>query len=107
MTGRFVLRDRGRHAVNVAAVDGSFQALRDILHRLALASHIAVGGRADRDAVTVTVVHACTGGEVDGFGALGDFGCTANCTADVNGDGTVTVQDLLDGILANFGTACP
>jgi len=38
---------------------------------------------------------------------LGDFGCTANCTADVNGDGTVTVQDLLDGILANFGTACP
>ena len=38
---------------------------------------------------------------------LGDFGCTANCTADVNGDGTVTVQDLLDGILSNFGTACP
>jgi len=38
---------------------------------------------------------------------LGDFGCTANCNADVNGDGTVTVQDLLDGILANFGTACP
>ena len=38
---------------------------------------------------------------------LSDFGCTANCTADVNGDGTVTVQDLLDGILANFGDPCP
>ena len=38
---------------------------------------------------------------------LGDFGCTANCTADINGDGTVTVQDLLDGILASFGDACP
>jgi hypothetical protein len=38
---------------------------------------------------------------------LGDFGCTANCTADINGDGTVTVQDLLDGILANFGEPCP
>jgi hypothetical protein len=38
---------------------------------------------------------------------LSDFGCTANCVADVNGDGTVTVQDLLDGILANFGQPCP
>jgi len=26
---------------------------------------------------------------------------------DVNGDGAVTVSDLLDGILANFGQACP
>ena len=38
---------------------------------------------------------------------LGDFGCTTNCTADINGDGTVTVQDLLDGILASFGEPCP
>ena len=38
---------------------------------------------------------------------LGDFGCVSNCVADINEDGTVTVQDLLDGILANFGDACP
>jgi len=37
---------------------------------------------------------------------LSDFGCTSNCVGDVNGDGTVTVSDLLDGILANFGDAC-
>ena len=38
---------------------------------------------------------------------LSDFGCTSNCVGDVNGDGAVTVSDLLDGILANFGQACP
>lgn len=38
---------------------------------------------------------------------LGDFGCTSSCTADLNGDGIVNVEDLLDGILSNFGTACP
>ena len=38
---------------------------------------------------------------------LGDFGCTSNCVADINGDGSVTVQDLLDGILAAFGEPCP
>ena len=38
---------------------------------------------------------------------LGDFGCTVDCAADINGDGFVNVQDLLDGILSNFGTACP
>ena len=27
--------------------------------------------------------------------------------ADLNGDGAVTASDLLDGILANFGQACP
>ena len=34
-------------------------------------------------------------------------GCTSNCLADVDGDGAVTVSDLLDGILAAFGQACP
>ena len=38
---------------------------------------------------------------------LGDFGCTSNCIADINGDGSVNVEDLLEGILSNFGTACP
>lgn len=38
---------------------------------------------------------------------LGDFGCTSNCVADINGDGSVNVEDLLEGILSNFGTACP
>ena len=38
---------------------------------------------------------------------LSDFGCTSNCVGDVNEDGAVTVSDLLDGILANFGQACP
>ena len=37
---------------------------------------------------------------------LGDFACTENCTADINGDGSVNVQDLLEGILTNFGTPC-
>ena len=38
---------------------------------------------------------------------LSDFGCTSKYVGDVNGDGAVTVADLLDGILANFGQACP
>ena len=38
---------------------------------------------------------------------LGDFGCTSGCVADINGDGSVNVEDLLEGILSNFGTACP
>ena len=37
---------------------------------------------------------------------LGDFGCTSECVGDVDGDGVVTVADLLGGILASFGEAC-
>ena len=37
---------------------------------------------------------------------LGDFGCSDACVGDVDGDGMVTVADLLGGILAAFGEAC-
>lgn len=37
---------------------------------------------------------------------LGDFGCTSNCSADLNGDGVVNVGDLL-GFLGVFGEDCP
>ena len=36
---------------------------------------------------------------------LGEFGCTSNCTADVDGDGAVTVGDVL-AILSAFGDMC-
>ena len=36
---------------------------------------------------------------------LGEFGCAATCTNDVNGDGAVTVADIL-AILSAFGSSC-
>jgi hypothetical protein len=36
---------------------------------------------------------------------LGDFGCTDNCTADVDGDGSVGVSDVLL-LLAAYGEDC-
>jgi hypothetical protein len=36
---------------------------------------------------------------------LGQFGCTAGCTVDLNGDGSTNVQDILI-LLAAFGTTC-
>lgn len=36
---------------------------------------------------------------------LGEFGCAATCTNDVNGDGAVTVADIL-AILSAFGASC-
>ena len=36
---------------------------------------------------------------------LGEFGCPSNCTADVDGDGAVTVGDVL-AILSAFGDMC-
>ncbi len=37
--------------------------------------------------------------------ALSDFGCTTACVADVDGDGMVGVNDILD-VLAQFGVPC-
>ena len=36
---------------------------------------------------------------------LGQFGCTSGCTVDLNGDGSTNVQDILI-LLAAFGTTC-
>jgi len=36
---------------------------------------------------------------------LSEFGCTSDCTADVDGDGSVTVADVLL-ILSAFGSLC-
>jgi len=36
---------------------------------------------------------------------LGQFGCSEDCTIDINGDGSTNVQDILI-ILASFGTEC-
>ena len=36
---------------------------------------------------------------------LGQFGCTSECTVDLNGDGSTNVQDILI-LLAAFGTTC-
>jgi hypothetical protein len=36
---------------------------------------------------------------------LGEFGCTSGCTADINGDDATNVQDILL-LLAAFGTTC-
>lgn len=36
---------------------------------------------------------------------LGDFGCVSGCNADLNGDGMVTVSDILI-LLGEFGSAC-
>jgi len=36
---------------------------------------------------------------------LSEFGCTSQCTADVDGDGQVTVSDFLD-ILSVYGSFC-
>ena len=36
---------------------------------------------------------------------LAEFGCVTDCTADVNGDGLVTVADIL-AMLGGFGTPC-
>lgn len=53
-------------------------------------------------------------GDVNGDGSvtvgdmleiLAEFGCTSNCNTDVNGDGLVTVGDLLE-LLAVFGSSC-
>jgi hypothetical protein len=37
---------------------------------------------------------------------LGEFGCTSDCTADITGDGMVTVLDLLQ-LVAEHGNNCP
>ena len=53
-------------------------------------------------------------GDVNGDGAitvadilliLSDFGCTTGCSADVDGDGSVTVSDVLV-VLSLFGNPC-
>jgi len=36
---------------------------------------------------------------------LAEFGCLIDCTADVNGDGIVTVADIL-AMLGGFGSDC-
>jgi len=36
---------------------------------------------------------------------LSEFNCVANCWADVNNDGAVTVADILE-LLAAFGQPC-
>jgi len=36
---------------------------------------------------------------------LADFGCLTDCEADVNGDGLVTVADIL-AMLGGFGSLC-
>jgi hypothetical protein len=36
---------------------------------------------------------------------LSEFGCNTSCTADINGDGFVTVADILL-ILGAFGVGC-
>ena len=36
---------------------------------------------------------------------LSEFGCLTGCTADINGDGQVTVADVLS-LLGGFGTDC-
>jgi len=55
----------------------------------------------------------CTG-DLNGDGALtiqdlliilGDFGCTSSCEGDVDGDGAVTIYDALS-FLSLFGTTC-
>ena len=64
-------------------------------------------------AVTGDEVNACPQ-DINGDGnvtvadvllILGEFGCTTNCTADVDGDGAVTVGDVLD-VLSAFGQQC-
>jgi len=56
---------------------------------------------------------ACIG-DVNGDGAitvadilvvLSEFGCTSDCSADVDGDGSVTVSDVLE-VLSVFGNPC-
>ena len=37
---------------------------------------------------------------------LGEFGCSANCTTDLDGDGVVAIGDVLD-MLGTFGESCP
>jgi hypothetical protein len=36
---------------------------------------------------------------------LADFGCLQNCDVDVDGDGAITVSDVLT-LLGNFGDSC-
>jgi hypothetical protein len=36
---------------------------------------------------------------------LSEYGCTSGCTADLNGDGMVTVIDLMN-LLSNYGVSC-
>ena len=36
---------------------------------------------------------------------LGEFGCTVDCTADLDANGTVGVNDVL-AVLSAFGTVC-
>ena len=36
---------------------------------------------------------------------LGEFGCANNCTADLDANGTVGVNDVL-AVLSAFGTVC-
>ena len=53
-------------------------------------------------------------GDMDGDGVvtvsdvlnvLSEFGCTAKCAMDINGDGATNVTDVL-AVLSAFGTAC-
>ena len=41
----------------------------------------------------------------DILAVLAEFGCTTNCEADVDGDGNVIVSDVL-ALLAAFGQDC-
>ena len=45
-------------------------------------------------------------GVSDVLAALGEFGCSDNCTIDLDGDGATTVSDILS-LLSAFGEMCP
>ena len=45
-------------------------------------------------------------GVSDVLAALGEFGCSENCTIDLDGDGATTVSDILS-LLSAFGEMCP
>lgn len=44
-------------------------------------------------------------GVVTVLNVLSEFGCTAKCAMDINGDGATNVTDVL-AVLSAFGTAC-
>ena len=89
--------------VHLADVNGDGVDDMIVLTHGGLPSYVFLNpGDGDFSGVTPTVIG--TGGS----GSNTDEGhSTSVAVADVNGDGTVTVQDLLDGILANFGQPCP
>ena len=71
------------------------------------------GGLMGQFTVEGTIVVPCPA-DVNGDGSitvadlllvLSEFGCTSACTADVDGDGSVTVADVLV-VLSLFGTTC-